>query len=149
MSGVRRDELRVKNDLWLPHDDHLFLSEYGLDESCWALTHPTASAEENMEVSAAYGDSHLKSCLAAIFHSRYPHIATTKEVEPLRVSVKNVVLTIIVKDLLKLSSDDVAVGPEYLHAGKQRSTHRMGSILEALVTAVLWDKGYDVCTFFV
>lgn len=130
--------------------DGEYLSEAGLHECCRALTHQSAPTMRNMEVPAAYGDRYLKACLAMIFQRRYPDKTKCKEVvEPLKYAEQKKVLSTIVEDLLMLSSNDVEVGLAYLHGDKKRSPHSMGSVFEALVTAVIVDKGFNVCLSFV
>ena len=63
-------------------------------------------------------------------------------------AVTNGVLESILNEHLGLA-DNIVSGPNYQYAAIRRSTHRLGTVVEALVAAVMNDLGYEGCVRFV
>ncbi len=141
------NELRQKIVPWLP--EKASLSNKAVARLERAFVHSTASSV-NMAVPAKFGDIHMKSCLATVFESRYGDERTAGEVTLImNATVENQVLDNIFTGVLSFDDTSIITGADYRHTEQRRSTHRRGTVVEALIAGVKGELGYDVCVQFV
>ena len=113
-----------------------------------AFVHPTADAGWNMEVPATYGDAHWRAAVSYSLERRYPKWEKAMVEKVLGHLKTNENQKHMLREVMDLDGG-VTYGATYPHAEKNRSTHGQGTVLEAIVDAVMVSYGPVVCFGFV